>query len=162
VLLHYLALSNIKLKKLPKKVIVDPLHFTLISSDLWKDAHHSKILAVALMLISDAWLLIAHNKPGVPALVKEQYSRELLIFEYQFLLETKENLMLEFHPIESSLLPVLFSTHSFPYILENCEFFLKLPWSHILLQHLPKMATTYENGYPLATKIAGNWKGRLL
>lgn len=75
VLLHYLQLSGIKLRKLPKKVVVDPLHFSLISQEYWKEPTHCRILSVALMLINDAWLLIAHNKVGVPAHVKEQYSR---------------------------------------------------------------------------------------
>lgn len=69
--------------------------------------------------------------------------------------------MLEFHPIETSLLPVLFSTPSFPYLVQRCEFFFRLPWAHVILQHLPKMAVNYEDGYDLALKIASNWKGRV-
>ena len=120
VLLHYLQLSNLKLKKLPKKAIVDPLHFSLLAREFWNDTQHCELLAAAMMIINDAWLLLAHNMPTATAQIKEQYSRELLLFHYQFLLETKENLMLEFHPIESSLIPVLFATSSFPYLVEKC------------------------------------------
>lgn len=69
-LVHYLEQSNIKLKKLPKKTVVDPLHFSLINKDFWKDANHCRILSAALMLMNDAWLLLAHNKAGVPVQVK--------------------------------------------------------------------------------------------
>jgi hypothetical protein len=69
--------------------------------------------------------------------------------------------MLEFHPIESGLLPVLFCTPSLPYLVEKCEYFLKLPWAQTILQHLPKIATNYENGFPLCVRIASNWRGRL-
>lgn len=111
--------------------------------------------------MTDAWILIAHNRPAVPAQVIEQYSRELLIFNYQFLLETTHSLMLEFHPIETALLPVLFNTLSFPYLADSCQFFVRLPWAHVILQHLPKIATTYEHGYEMAARIASHWKGRV-
>lgn len=41
------------------------------------------------------------------------------------------------------------------------QFFFDLPWAHLVLQSLPKMAVSFEGGFQLAAQALRNWKGRV-
>lgn len=61
------------LKSVPKKDIVDPLHFLLIKKEYWCDEKHCDRLAEALMVMTDAWLMMLKEKEAKEA-AKNEYA----------------------------------------------------------------------------------------
>lgn len=120
ILTHYLGLSAIKLKRYPAASIVDPLHFLMVRAEFWRHPYHSRVLSAGLASMADGWVHLVRERDQCPEQERASYVHEMLLVLYQFLLCSRINCLVEYHPLESGLLPSLFLTPSFPSLAARC------------------------------------------